>query len=44
MAIAAADPAPADVITCPRGSTTLPAAQTPKTVVLPVAFTAMKPS
>ena len=29
MAIDAADPAPAAVITCARGSTTLPAAQTP---------------
>src|SRR5437764_660086 len=29
MAIAAADPAPAAVITCARGSTTFPAAQTP---------------
>ena len=30
MAIAAADPAPAEVITWARGSATLPAAQTPE--------------
>jgi hypothetical protein len=33
MAIAAADPAPAEVITWARGSTTLPAAQTSEVLV-----------
>ena len=44
MAIAAADPAPAAVITWARGSTTLPAAQTPGTLVRPVASTMAKPA
>ena len=39
MAIAAADPAPAEVMTWKRGSTTLPAAQTPAALVRPVAST-----
>ena len=44
MAIAAADPAPAAVITWARGSTTLPAAQTPNALVRPVASTVTKPA
>ena len=36
-AIAAADPSPAAVITCARGLVTLPATQTPGTLVRPVA-------
>ena len=36
MAIAAADPAPAEVITWARGSATLPAAHTPGALVSPV--------
>ena len=39
MAIAAAEPAPAAVITCARGLTTLPAAQTPRLLVRPAAST-----
>jgi len=35
IAIAAAEPAPADVITWARGSATLPAAQTPDALVVP---------
>jgi hypothetical protein len=37
--MAAAEPAPAAVMTWARGSTTLPAAQTPLTLVRPVAST-----
>ena len=44
MAIAAAEPAPAAVITWARGSTTLPAAQTPGVLVRPVASTVAKPA
>ena len=44
MAIAAAEPAPAAVITWARGSTTLPAAQTPSVLVRPVASTVTKPA
>ena len=39
IAIAAAEPSPAAVITWARGSATLPAAQTPETLVRPVAST-----
>lgn len=44
MAIAAADPAPAAVITWARGSATLPAAHTPEVLVRPVASTLAKPA
>ncbi len=44
MAIAAAEPAPAAVITWARGSTTLPAAQTPGLLVRPVASTTTNPA
>ena len=44
IAIAAAEPAPAEVITWARGSTTLPAAQTPGVLVWPVASTVTKPA
>ena len=44
MAIAAAEPAPAEVMTWARGSTTLPAAQTPGLLVRPVASTVTKPA
>ena len=43
IAIAAADPSPAAVITCARGLAALPAAQTPGTLVRPVASTRTKP-
>jgi hypothetical protein len=43
IAIAAADPAPAEVITWARGSTTLSAAQPPEALVRPVASTVTKP-
>ena len=42
--MAAAEPAPAAVMTWARGSTTLPAAQTPGTLVRPVASTVTQPS
>ena len=44
MAMAAADPAPAEVITWARGSATFPAAQTPGTLVSPVPSTSGKPA
>ena len=44
MAMAAADPAPAEVITWARGSATFPAAQTPGTLVNPVPSTSGKPA
>ena len=44
MAIAAAEPAPAAVMTWARGSTTLPAAHTPGSLVRPVASTMTKPA
>ena len=44
MAMAAAEPAPAEVITCKRGSTTLPAAQTPGMLVRPRGSTTAKPA
>ena len=44
MAIAAAEPAPAEVMTWARGSTTLPAAHTPGLLVRPVASTVTKPA
>ena len=44
MAMAAADPAPAEVMTWARGSARLPAAQTPGTLVRPVASTTGKPA
>ncbi len=44
MAMAAAEPAPAEVMTWARGSTTLPAAQTPATLVRPVPSTMTKPA
>jgi len=44
MAVAAADPAPAALITCARGSTTLPAAQIPEVLVRPVESTVTKPA
>ena len=43
MATAAADPAPAEVITCARGSAALPAAQTPGTLVSPSAVHQREP-
>ena len=43
-AMAAAEPAPAAVMTWARGSTMLPAAQTPGTLVRPVASTMTQPS
>ena len=43
MAMAAADPSPAAVMTWARGFTALPAAQTPGTLVRPVASTATQP-
>src|SRR4051794_18166690 len=42
MAMAAADPAPAEVMTWARGSAALPATQTPVTLVLPVRSTTGK--
>ena len=44
MAMAAADPAPAAVMTCARGSATLPAAHTPEVVVRPVASVVTNPA
>ena len=44
MAMAAADPSPAAVITCARGLATLPAAQTPGTLVSPSAPVIAQPS
>ena len=44
IAIAAADPSPAAVITCARGLLAFPAAQTPETLVWPVGSTRTKPS
>ena len=44
IAIAAADPSPAAVITCARGLPALPATQTPGTLVSPVASTETKPA
>ena len=44
MAMAAAEPSPAAVMTWARGLTTLPAAQTPGTLVRPVVSTSTQPS
>ena len=44
MAIAAAEPAPAAVMTWARGLTTLPATQTPSVLVRPVASAVTKPA
>ena len=44
MAIAAAEPAPAAVTTWARGSTALPAPQTPGVLVRPVRSTTAKPA
>ena len=44
MAMAAAEPSPAAVITWARGLTALPAAQTPGTLVRPVGSTTTQPS
>ena len=44
IAIAAADPSPAAVITCARGLLAFPATQTPETLVWPVGSTRTNPS
>ena len=43
IAIAAADPSPAAVITCARGLLAFPATQTPETLVWPVAIHSDEP-